>query len=174
LWLARTGLDLGTSLKEILDLSGESPALNLLPHVRDAIASETARAAARADAERVLNSITAELEQADWFSDRWLDEALAQVERRFDETCDRWRGLYRAALRQRDLQHRIISDASRSADDKQKARRLRAEAEAQIDLLTEARSAIESDFYSYRYFAGLQLSTSAFVGIHPRPSAPSR
>lgn len=153
LWLARTGLDLGSSLRAILDLSEEPPPLNLLPSVRDAIANTSARDRARADAERVLASIASELEQADWYSERWLDEVLNQVERRFDETCDRWRGLYRAALRQRDLQHRIISDASRNADDKQKARRLRAEAEAQLDLLTEARSAIESDFYSYRYFA---------------------
>ena len=38
-------------------------------------------------------------------------------------------------------------------EDRNRARRLRAEAEAQIELLTEAQRAIQSDFYSYRYFA---------------------
>ena len=153
IWLAEAGLALGNSLREVLDLSGEVPNLTLLPHVRDAVESPTARERARTHATRVLEGIRSELEQADWYSAGWLDEALVQVGRRFDDACDRWRGLYRAALRQRDLQHRIISDASRSADDKKKARRLRAEAEAQIELLTEAKNAIQSDFYSYRYFA---------------------
>ncbi|MGD0949096.1 MAG: DEAD/DEAH box helicase [Candidatus Binatia bacterium] len=153
IWLAEAGLGLGNSLREVLDLSGDEPKLPLLPHVRAAVENRASRERAKRHAERVLEGIRNELQQADWYSDGWLDEALSQVARRFDDACDRWRGLYRAALRQRDLQHRIISDASRSADDKKKARRLRAEAEAQIDLLTEAKNAIESDFYSYRYFA---------------------
>ena len=78
---------------------------------------------------------------------------MTQVGLRFDRACDRWRELYRAAAQQRTLQHRIIADASRSADEKNKAKRLRAEAEAQIELLTEAQNAVQSDFYSYRYFA---------------------
>ncbi len=78
---------------------------------------------------------------------------IQQAAHQFDLACERWRGLYRAASRQRLLQHKIIADASRSADEKARARRLRAEAEAQIDLLTESQKAIEGDFYSYRYFA---------------------
>ena len=44
-------------------------------------------------------------------------------------------------------------DASRSAEDKKQAERLRAEAESQLDLFTEIKSLEQSDFYSYRYFA---------------------
>jgi very-short-patch-repair endonuclease len=50
-------------------------------------------------------------------------------------------------------QNRIITDASRSADDKKKARRLRAEAESQLALLIEPENVVQADFYTYRYFA---------------------
>src|SRR5262249_33436444 len=73
----------------------------------------------------------------------------------------------RAAIAQRDLQHRIIVDASRSADDKQKARRLRAEAEAQLELLGEAVGSLQSDFYSYRYLGG-----EGFLPGHSFPRLP--
>ena len=56
-------------------------------------------------------------------------------------------------IEQRKVQNRIIGDASRSASDKDQARRLRREAESQLELLTEVNNIGESDFYSYRYFA---------------------
>jgi very-short-patch-repair endonuclease len=71
----------------------------------------------------------------------------------FDHACDRWRGLYKSAMSQRALQNRIIGDATRSSFDKEQAKRLRREAEAQLDLLTQTVNVIQSDFYSYRYFA---------------------
>ena len=36
---------------------------------------------------------------------------------------------------------------------RKQAKRLRREAEAQIELLTESKNIVQSDFYSYRYFA---------------------
>lgn len=153
LWLAETGLDLGRSLAEILDLSGAALSLPLLERIQDGIDRLEPRARAGERARRVLAAIGGDLAQADWFSTGWLEEVLNGVARRFDAASDRWRGLYRAAVQQRDLQHAVIADHSRSNDDRQKARRLRAEAESQIELLTQAGHAIESDFYSYRYFA---------------------
>ncbi len=153
IWLAETGLSLGSSLRDILDVEGEHPTLTLQDHVRDSIASEAARHRARQRAARVLESVHEEIRASDWYSDGWLDDVFAQVGLRFDRDCNRWRELYCAAARQRTLQHRIIADASRSADEKTKAKRLRAEAEAQIELLTEAQNAVQADFYSYRYFA---------------------
>ena len=51
-------------------------------------------------------------------------------------------------------QNKIIGDASRSQRDKDQAKRLRREAEAQLDLLiSEADGVTFSDFYSCRYFA---------------------
>jgi very-short-patch-repair endonuclease len=117
------------------------------------VQAEAPRRRARERTARVLASVLDELTASDWYSDGWLDEVFAQVGLRFDQACDRWRGLYRAAAQQRALQHRIIADASRSAEEKNRARRLRAEAEAQIELLTETQSVMQADFYSYRYFA---------------------
>ncbi|MCK4546152.1 MAG: DEAD/DEAH box helicase [Candidatus Eisenbacteria sp.] len=153
IWLAETNLPLGSSLIEILDVDGTEPTLQLRDHIRDALKAMGPRQKARERAERVLASMQSELEEGDWYSAGWLDEVLGQVSLHFEWSCDRWRNLYRAALRQRTLQHSIISDASRPADERRKAKRLRAEAESQIELLTEARRAIQSDFYSYRYFA---------------------
>ena len=161
-WLAETGLSLGKSLKDILDLAGEEPTLELLPHVRQAIGSQPARQRTVQRLSRIFETLRDELAQADpansgasWYDDGWLQKALDQVEQRFDASCDRWRGLYRAALKQRATQHKVIQDASRIRQDKAQAKRLRAEAEAQMELLTGGDDGrlYQSDFYSYRYFA---------------------
>jgi len=153
IWLTETGQRLGSSLKEILDLSGDTPSLALKQEVLDSISSTSARKRAKERAGRVLTSIASELEGAGWYGEKWLDDVILQVIRNFDVACDRWRGLYNAALKQRDLQNRIIVDASRSHQDKEQAKRLRREAEAQLELLLETNNLIQADFYSYRYFA---------------------
>ncbi|MBF6596052.1 MAG: DEAD/DEAH box helicase [Thermaceae bacterium] len=152
-WLAETRQSLGKSLKDLVDVSGEQPTLELQPEVQETIGSHQFRERARVRAERVLASLGDELTGADWYTEGWLDNVLAQVARQFDLTCERWRGLYRAALKQMDVQTRVIRDASRSAEDKNQAKRLRREAESQLDLLTEVANVVQSDFYSYRYFA---------------------
>ena len=153
IWLAEAGLKLGSSLRDILDLSGERPTLTLLPHVAYGIAAESPRQRALARARRIFATIQNELEATDWYSEGWLEEVLSQVSRRFEEACERWRGLYRAAMDQRETQNRIIGDASREPEDRNRARRLRQEAESQLELLTQSENIIQADFYSYRYFA---------------------
>jgi very-short-patch-repair endonuclease len=153
IWLAESGLHLGRTLKDVLDLAGDDPSLDLLPSVEDAVNSESARAKAKARAKSVLEECEAELGFADGDLDRWLETALAQVRLNFVESCRRWKDLYVAAHTQAKLQSKIILDATRSADEKRQAERLRREAEDQVKLLTEADNVIQSDFYSYRYFA---------------------
>ena len=153
IWLAESGLSLGKSLRDLLDLSGNDPTLNLLPSVQSDVDNEAARQRARARAERVLGCIGDELARSGWYNPGWLDEVLNQVGRQFDQACQRWRGLYRAALVQANNQQRIILDASRPLADKQQAERLRREAESQLKLLTDTEDFAQSDFYSYRYFA---------------------
>ncbi|MDP9477784.1 MAG: DEAD/DEAH box helicase, partial [Actinomycetota bacterium] len=154
LWLTETGQSLGRSLKDVLDVEGEEPSLELKDWVRASFADEGARRRARERAGRVLASVGEDLREAPWYEEGWLDGVLNGVERAFDRSCDRWRTLYRAALAQRATQNRIIGDASRSQRDKDQARRLRREAEAQLELLiSEAEGVSFSDFYSYRYFA---------------------
>jgi len=153
IWLAETHLSLGSSLRELLDLSTDSPVLRLHERVRDGITALAPRLRARVRAERVLEACGQELRGADWYSENWLDDVLQATALSFEAACGRWWGLYRAALAQAKAQDRVIRDPSRSADDKRSAERLRREAEAQLKLLTEAESALQSDFYSYRYFA---------------------
>ena len=153
IWLAETGLSLGQSLKDILEVNGDDPTLTILGSVHESIEDSSAKRRARARATRVLETLPVELNDSDWYSDGWLDEALDQVVINFDRTCDRWRGLYKAAQAQARAQGLIMLDASRSAEDKKQADRLRSEAESQLALLTETKSLEQSDFYSYRYFA---------------------
>jgi len=153
IWLTEAGLNLGSSLKDILDLAGEHPALELLPSVRDTVNSAKPRQKALERSRNILDGIKAELAAAGWYSDRWLGDVLNRIPRTFERACDRWRDLYRAALSQREIQNRIIGDASRSAEEKKLARRLRQEAESQLELLLESENVMQSDFYSYRYFA---------------------
>ncbi len=143
---------MGTSLKDILDLS-KHPELPLLDRVRDNLGTEAPRHRARARAARVLATLEDELLGSDWYTETWLEEALNQALHRFSAACDRWRGLYRSAMAQRDLQNRIIGDVSRKSTDKDRAKLLRHEAESQLELLTEATNIAQADFYSYRYFA---------------------
>jgi ATP-dependent helicase YprA (DUF1998 family)/very-short-patch-repair endonuclease len=152
-WLAETGVSLGKTLRDVLDLSGEEPSLALLAGISDDFKKPEPRARARKRAERVLGTLRGQLDGSDWYSEAWLDEVFAGTALRFDAACERWRSLYRAAHKQAKDQSLIILDASRPAEDKKRAMLLRREAESQLELLTEVSNVVQSDFYSYRYFA---------------------
>jgi ATP-dependent helicase YprA (DUF1998 family) len=154
IWLAEVDLSLGSSLTHVLDVNGDQPSLELLPHIRDGIDRSTPRDRARARAAAVLSDLGDELQGSGWWHDDWLDDAMRTVANRFDASTTRWRDLYRSALSQSQLQTRIVNDASRNARDREQAKRLRREAEAQAELLrSESTKLFQSDFYSYRYFA---------------------
>ena len=154
-WMEAARVDLGKTLTSVLDLSPESGKLPLPVQERmiREFANPAIRAAALVKAEQLISAISAELSTASWFNENWTRENLDQIERAFDRACDRWRSLYRAAVRQRELHHRIIGDHARPEPERNHSRRLRAQAESQIRLLTEAEGIYEGDFYSYRYFA---------------------
>jgi ATP-dependent helicase YprA (DUF1998 family) len=152
-WLAETGQSLGRSLRDVLDLEGDDPSLDLLDSVRHKLSSQSAKARAQQRMEQILDTLGPEVQQAGWYQPGWLNRVLEQAEENFDRACNRWRDLYRAALRQREVQNKIIGDATRSQKDKDQAKRLRAEAESQMELLTSGDELAQSDFYSYRYFA---------------------
>jgi len=154
-WLAETGQSLGSSLADVLDLSGEEPTLALAESLRAAMSDPAVVERARPRCQRLLASIPG-LEEADWYSDTWLTSVLDGAALAFDRACERWRDLYRAALATQAAQHRVILDASRPPAEKEQAKRLRAQAETQLALLRgeiEEESRYQSDFYSYRYFA---------------------
>src|SRR5439155_12319906 len=98
IWLSETGLSLGNSLTDILEVEGDNPTLALRDSVRLQIESDHARQRATARARAVLASIGPELVQIDWWSDAWLERVLDRAAVELDRACDRWRGLYRSAL----------------------------------------------------------------------------
>ncbi len=154
LWLAETKLDLKTSLADLLDLDGDPPRMELLDSVRAAIQNDVARRRARDKAASMLAGLD-RLRDADWYTEGWLDEVLQAAPLRFEQATDRWRELYLSAWRNRAEQHRIVGDHSRSMRERNTAQQLRDQAEAQLKLLTgeSDESRMQSDFYSYRYFA---------------------
>jgi superfamily II DNA/RNA helicase/very-short-patch-repair endonuclease len=155
IWLEVAKPDLGKTLTAVLDLASAGGKLPL--PVKDTLARElrnpAQRATALAKSNQLVASIRNELATASWFHESWTKEILDQIERAFDQSCDRWRALYRAAIRQRELHHKIIGDTSRPEAERKHSRRLRAQAESQLRLLTEAEGIYEGDFYSYRYLA---------------------
>jgi ATP-dependent helicase YprA (DUF1998 family)/very-short-patch-repair endonuclease len=152
-WLTETRMSLHKSLRDILDVSGDPPVLKLLQSVKDAVTESRPKSAAKARSKTILATVAAELEDSDWYSEKWLDEVFDQLHLFFDRACDRWRGLYLAAFNQSKTQSAIILDATRSSDERDQAKRLRAEAESQLSLLRDVDNLRQSDFYSYRYFA---------------------
>lgn len=152
IWLQESGLDLLNTPGDLLQLSGESPSLELLPDVKEKLHYRIPQERARERAAKVLQAMLPSLADAGWYTDGWLDEVIRGIPHAFEATLDRWRVLYRSARNQADQANRIILDHSR-IQDHESAKRLRQEAEVQLKLLTDRQSAIQSDFYSYRYFA---------------------
>lgn len=153
IWLAESNLSLGTSLRDLLDVAGNEPSLAILDSVRDALRRPQPRLAAQVRAERILATFAKDLKEADWYTSQWAEEVFKQIELNFEAACERWRNLCRAALAQQKTQNAIIMDMSRSPEERRQAERLRREAESQYKLLTETQNILQSDFYSYRYFA---------------------
>lgn len=151
-WLAETRQSLGNSLTDLLDCDGQAPTLQLLESVRSGLTTAASAVSAKRKAGSILNSIQDELSSAAWYTSDWLDQTLKHTLQAFEAACDRWRSLFRAAKAQFEFQSQIIGDVARRPQ-WDEAKRLRREAESQLALLTDTRNVVQSDFYSYRYFA---------------------
>ncbi|MCX6354171.1 MAG: DEAD/DEAH box helicase [Candidatus Aureabacteria bacterium] len=154
-WMEVARPDLGKTLTTVMDIRNEDGKIHLPVKdlLRQALTSPVHRASALAKANLLTDSIREFLSNATWYHADWTREVLDQIERSFDAACERWRSLYRAAVRQRELHHKIIGDHARPEAERNHSRHLRAQAESQIRILTEAKGIYEGDFYSYRYFA---------------------
>lgn len=153
IWMEVAKPDLGKTLATVLDLTAADGRLPVKDAISRELKNPAHRATTLAKANQLLASIRDELSTAAWYHEAWTNEVIDQMELAFDRACDRWRSLYRSAVCQREIHHRIIGDHSRSEVERKHSRRLRAQAESQVRLLTEAEGIYEGDFYSYRYFA---------------------
>ncbi len=152
-WLAEANLNLKQTLAEVLVVSEGDLSLPLNDLVKEKLSDSTIRLRALTRARRLLESVGPELKDAPWYREDWLDDVLGRIPQSFDDACNRWRSLYRAAVQHRREMNKVIGDHTRQQQDRDRAKSLRAQAESQISLLTDAKNAAEGDFYSYRYFA---------------------
>jgi hypothetical protein len=161
IWLAAPGtggsrIKLEGSIRSLFDLDNplEGP-ITIAESITDCLRDTDRRHSARISGKEVIDRLGPEVAEAPWFTREWLGEAIAQVEKRFVDALDRWKQLYLAARSQYDKQSKRAVDASLNAEAKQRAQRLRREAEVQINILLQENGErlSQSDFYPYRYFA---------------------
>lgn len=155
IWMQVATPNLGKTLMSVLDIQHVDGKIQIpvKESIKTELTSPVHRAAALAKATTFIDGIREVLVTSNWFHEKWTKETLDRLELEFDRACDRWRELYRSAVRQRELHHKIIGDHSRPEAERKQSQRLRTQAESQIRLLTEAEGVYEGDFYSYRYFA---------------------
>lgn len=161
IWLAHTGLDLGDSMNQILDLD-----LDKFP-LKDSVRSQlTLTDVATENCLQAAGTILADtftqadLNRASWYSIDWLRHILENALGAFDRACDRWRILYSDAVAQLEAARRIIDRSARgdvTQEERELAQTQEREAQRQRDLLvgqlSKGKSQTEFEFYPYRYFA---------------------
>lgn len=174
IWLAATGLRLGSSILEVVDVTSEAYAL--LPEVQTQITLDPARkAACLATCHRVLAACQLDAAQTDWFYEGWLEALIERAPESFDRAFDRWRAEFRLAwnqlLQAQSLKQQAMLRRGREASDEaRQATLLEFEAQRQLELLRcENVSAEESDFYPYRY-----LASEGFLPGYNFPALPVR
>lgn len=113
-----------------------------------------------------------------WYSDEWLHTHAKSFLKRFDESFERWRVLYRSANRLIEMARTVMDDPTLGNDNprKSEAKREHNVGMRQRDLLLNAEKKSfggESEFYVYRYLASegflpgynfTRLPVRAFLG----------
>lgn len=151
IWLVKCGLDLKSSMVDLLEI--EQPKQPLRAEVRATIESASSRNEAIAAIAGVLEATT-EVTSAPWWSDTWVTDTVDKASARFDNAADRWRGLYNEAQNELDQANQILKTIGASEASKQRARGRISEARAALDLLKgQVDDVLQGDFYTYRYFA---------------------
>ncbi|MCF3960413.1 protein kinase domain-containing protein [Streptomyces fuscigenes] len=165
IWLAETGMKLGSAIPDVVDVAydpdaGDRPdprmELPLLPHIRDLALDEDARRRAVAAARTVLAPLISTFQETTWWYDEWIEDRVERAPDKFDAAFDRWRQLFRAAVIDQYEQNRRVVDHTLSPGQQGQARSRRREAETQTNLLLNRSSdnkSVMSDFGPYRYLA---------------------
>lgn len=163
IWLAETGVQLGGSMNEILDLELEGEGYPLKADLRAQLqlsGDRLQQCVRRAIAILDDPFCQADLHCKPWYSPQWVETVFKRALHSFDCACDRWRDLFAEAEQQLKCA-REISDrlplGQVSQEDCQNAEQLERDARRQRKLLvgeTGGRSSNHDlDFYPYRYFA---------------------
>ncbi|WP_233159694.1 DEAD/DEAH box helicase [Actinophytocola xanthii] len=168
IWLAETGLKLDRSLAKVVDTG--SPALQIAAGVRLKIESDLAQERALRHAGHVLFGLNERLERTSWWHPDWTERVVSDAALEFDRSLERWRELFRSAVREQEKQNAIILDHASSPKARDEATRRRREAENQLRLLRlDDAEEFQTDFYSYRY-----LAAEGFLPGYSFPRLPLR
>ena len=153
-WLAETGVKLGTSVRDVLDRE-KSDSLPIHEEIALQVGGASAVTRARQRGQRVLSTLASDLtgQAAPWYTGTWLESAMNSAERRLDKSFDRWRSLFRATANQMKFANDIVNNAAATERERREAKARYDEAYTQQNLLLDSRPTMNSDFYTYRYLA---------------------
>lgn len=154
IWLAESGVKLSSSVCEVIEL-GDAHKLPLIKEISDQTGSTKAETEALKRSKRILRSLERFLtpDEAPWYTESWLPNAVNSAQLRFDHAFDRWRALFRATRSQMDSANQVIHNTLYSNRDHKEAKSLFDEAFKQHELLLNRESKYGTDFYTYRYLA---------------------
>ena len=153
-WLAETGVKLGNSVREVLDMDNRSR-LPLNGEIAQQLGADRAAVKAQQRGQQILSTLAADLSShaAPWYTETWFESAMKATELRFDKAFDRWRSLFRATSTQIKFANDVVNNAAATERDRGEAKARYDEAYAQQKLLLANRPTMNSDFYTYRYLA---------------------
>lgn len=154
LWLGETGVKLGSSVREVLDLE-DTKALHLREDLQEEATRQKVAVETSARGSSILRMLQDDLrpDVAPWYTSTWLDHVVGGAAKRFDATFDRWRSLYRATISQMKLANDVLHNAAATEQNRREAKDRYDEAYTQQSLLLDSRPTMSSDFYTYRYLA---------------------
>lgn len=165
-WLAATSLALGSSIEDLLDV--DAAGLPLRDEAKVAIElSEAQRCELE---ERFVRIVARALERQASDGDReWCRRVIAEAPARFDRSFDRWRELYRAAIRARDQARQVIDRHRVGPNERKAAEQQEREAKRDLDLLFNRAGELHSEYAPYRY-----LAAEGFIPGYNFPRLPVR
>lgn len=152
IWLFETGMKLGEHMGQVVDVTQGSVEYKLAQTIRDAFNDAYAQKNAR---KRILDFIWQMRRNRDdvpFATDSWVEAVISGVQGNFDESCNRWREMVKAAIDQMNKQNNILQDMARTQDHAQAGDLYRLASNA-FTMLTTRGENDQSDFYPYRYFA---------------------
>ncbi len=153
-WLLETGVKLGSSVRDVIDLEN-SETLPLHDEIAHQIITSRAVNEGQRRGRRILSTLNINSlgQDVSRETDVWLRTVMNSAQRRFISAFGRWRSIYRANANQLKFASDIIHNAAATESDRKDAKARHDEAYMQQHLLLDSKSTMNSDFYTYRYLA---------------------
>jgi ATP-dependent helicase YprA (DUF1998 family) len=153
-WLAETGVKLGASVRDVLELE-DAKTLPIREDINAEITLPKVMEGTTTRSAAILAMLKSDLSPglSPWYTPTWLDHVVGSVALRFDSAYQRWRSLYRATTSQINLANDVLNNAAANDQQRREAKARHDEAFMQQSLLLDTKGVMSSDFYTYRYLA---------------------